>query len=165
LSALDPGTILRHLVDADVRFVLIGGMAGIFLGSTTVTQDLDICYAREKDNPAKLAAVLKALSARPRGLDRTLPAVVDARTLRNGSNFTFETSAGPLDCLAEASGGFNYTNLAPNATTEAFEGMDIPVVSLDDLVRMKRAAGRPKDLIEVENLSALREVRDRRRRT
>ncbi len=91
--------------------------------------------------------------------------MIDAQTLRNGSNFTFETSAGPLDCLAEASGGFNYTNLAPNATTEAFEGMDIPVVSLDDLIRMKRAAGRPKDLIEIENLSALREVRDRRRRT
>ena len=140
-------------------------MAGIFLGSTSVTQDLDICYARDKENLVKLAAVLKRLSARPRGLDRTLTWVLDAQTLRNGANFTFETSAGPLDCLAEATGGFNYPNLAPNATAEPFEGMEITVVSLDDLIRMKRAAGRPKDLIEVENLAALREVRDRRKRS
>lgn len=147
-----------------MRFVLIGGMAAIFLGSTSVTQDLDICYARDRENLVKLAAVLRGLSARPRGFDRTLKWVLDAQTLRNGANFTFETSAGPLDCLAAASGGFTYANLAPNATSEAFEGMTIPVVSLDDLIRMKRAAGRPKDLIEVENLAALREVRDRRRR-
>ena len=165
MKSLDPAAILRNLVDADVHFVLIGGMAAIFLGSTSVTQDLDICYARDKENLAKLAAVLKALSARPRGLNRTLPVRIDMQTLRNGANFTFETSAGPLDCLAELSGGFNYALLAPNATAELFEGMKIPVVALDDLIRMKRAAGRPKDLIEVENLSALREVRDKRRRS
>lgn len=164
MKALDPTAILRSLIDADVRFVLIGGMAGIFLGSTSVTQDLDICYARDKENLRRLAGVLRALAARPRGLDRTLPAVLDAQTLRNGANFTLETSAGPLDCLAEVSGGFNYTNLVANATTQIFEDMKIPVASLDDLIRMKRAAGRPKDLIEVENLAALREVRDRRRR-
>jgi hypothetical protein len=144
--------------------VLIGGMAGIFLGSTSVTQDLDICYARDGENLAKLATVLSALKARPRGLGRGLRVPMDAQTLRNGTNFTFETSAGPLDCIAEASGGFTYAKLVPNATTESFEGLDIPVVSLDDLIRMKRATGRPKDLIEVENLAALRDVRDRRRK-
>ena len=164
MKALDPATILRRLIDADVRFVLIGGMAAIFLGSTSVTQDLDICYARDKENLVRLAGVLKALAARPRGVDRRLRTVLDAQTLRNGSNFTFETNAGPLDCLGEASGGFDYAKLAPNATTESFEGMSVPVVSLDDLIRMKRAAGRPKDLIEIENLAALREVRDHRRR-
>ena len=163
MKALDPAAILRSLVDTDVRFVLIGGMAAIFLGSTSVTQDLDICYGRDKENLERLAAVLRALSARPRGRDRTLPWVPDAQTLRNGANFTLETSAGPLDCLAELSGGFNYASLVANATMEHFEGMEIPVVSLDDLIRTKRAAGRPKDLIEVENLAALREVRDRRR--
>jgi predicted nucleotidyltransferase len=164
MSTLDPAELLRRLVEADVRFVLIGGMAAVFLGSTSVTQDLDICYARDKQNLEKLAGVLKALRARLRGIDRRLPVVIDAQALRDGSNFTFETSAGPFDCLAEPSGGFTYENLAPNSTKESFEGMDIPVVSLDDLIRMKRAAGRPKDLIEVENLAALREVRDRRRR-
>jgi predicted nucleotidyltransferase len=164
LSALDPAALLRSLVDADVRFVLIGGMAGIFLGSTSVTQDLDICYARDRENLTKLASVLSALKARPRGVERRLRVPIDAQTLRNGANFTFATTAGPLDCIAETSGGFSYEKLAPNATKEPFEGMDIPVVSLDDLIRMKRAAGRPKDLIEVENLAALREVRDRRRR-
>ena len=43
-------------------------------------------------------------------------------------------------------------------------GSNVPVASLDDLIRMKRAAGRNKDLIEVENLSALREVRDSQER-
>lgn len=160
MRPLEPSAILSALVAAKVDFVLIGGMAGTFLGSTTITQDLDICYSRDRDNLARLASALAALDARPRGLDRTLPFRLDAQTLLNGGSFTFETTAGPLDCLAETSGGFNYANLRPNATVLPFEGLAIPVTSLDDLIRMKRAAGRNKDLIEVENLSALREVRD-----
>ena len=160
MTALDAGAILRTLAAHQVRFLLIGGMAGVFHGSTTITQDLDICYAVDRADFERLASALLELGVRPRGMDPELPFRADAQTLRNGANFTFDSHAGPLDCLAEASGGFTYEKLLPASTIYPFEGLDVPVVSLDDLIRMKRAAGRNKDLIEVENLSALREVRD-----
>jgi hypothetical protein len=108
--------------------------------------------------------VLKSVGARPRRLERGLPYRLDAQALRNGSNFTLETSLGDLDCLGEASGGFTYERVVRAAERLEVEGTELLVVSLDDLIRMKRAAGRNKDRIEVENLSALREVRDQESR-
>jgi hypothetical protein len=91
-----------------------------------------------------------------------VPFKVDARTLKAGLNFTFATKHGAFDCLGEAS-GYDYEQLLRNADLMDLVDTKLPVASLDDLIRMKRAAGRNKDLIEVENLSALREVRERRR--
>ena len=75
-------------------------------------------------------------------------------------NFTFDTKYGPFDCIGEASGYFDYEQLRRNADEMDLLESNVFVASLDDLIRMKRAAGRNKDLIEVENLAALREVRD-----
>jgi predicted nucleotidyltransferase len=77
-------------------------------------------------------------------------------------NFTFDTKHGAFDCLGEPSGRFDYEQLKRNAEELDIFGMTIHVASLDDLIRMKRAAGRAKDLIEVENLAALRDVREGR---
>lgn len=133
-------------------------------GSTSVTRDLDVCYSRERTNLERLAAALHELGARLRGADMGLPFRPDAKTLKAGMNFTFETKHGSFDCLGEPSGNFNYDQLRPNAEELDLDGLRVRVASLDDLIRLKRAAGRAKDLIEVENLSALREVRERRRR-
>ena len=129
-----------------------------------MTEDIDVIYSRDRANVKRLATALSALDARLRGAPPGLPFKPDPPTLRNGLNFTFETRLGPLDCLGEAAGGFSYDNLVRNAELYPIEGLEIPTASLDDLIRMKRAAGRIKDRIEVENLSALREVRDQRGR-
>lgn len=160
MSGFEPVAILRVLVRHEVRFIVIGGIAGNLLGSTSVTRDLDVLYDRDVTNIARLAEALQDLGARLRGVDDTLPFRIDAHALRNGSNFTFTTRLGDLDCLGEASGRSTYATLVATAETMEVEDIQIRVVSLDDLIRMKRAAGRNKDLIEVENLSALREVRD-----
>ena len=73
-----------------------------------------------------------------------------------------QTKFGAFDCLGEASGGFAYEQLKESAEELDVSGVNISVASLDDLIRMKRAAGRRKDLIEVENLAALRDVREGR---
>jgi hypothetical protein len=155
----DAAGILRILVTRGVRFVVIGGTAGNLLGSTTVTHDIDICYARDAGNLEALAAALRDLEVSLRGADPGLPFKVDARTLRIGLNFTFDTRLGPFDCLGETTGGFSYELLQPNIETVPLSGIEIPVCSLDDLIRMRRAAGRIKDLVDMENLSALRDVR------
>ena len=158
----DAAGIIRVLLDKRVRFVVIGGIAGNLLGSTNVTHDIDVCYARDAENLEALATALRDLEASLRGADPGLPFKLDARTLRNGLNFTFNTRLGPLDCLGETSGKFTYDVLRPNVETVPLADMSVEVSSLDDLIRMKRATGRARDMAEVENLSALRDVRQGR---
>jgi hypothetical protein len=156
----DPRPILGVLVHHQVSFVVIGGIAASLQGSTTITNDFDICYARDKENLERLAAALNELQATLRGVREPVAFLLDARTLKAGLNFTFDTTYGPFDCLGAASGGFEFEQLRRNADAMELVSTKVLVASLDDLIRMKRAAGRNKDLIELENLSALREVRD-----
>jgi hypothetical protein len=152
----DPARALRALRDADVDFILIGGLAANLHGSPSVTQDLDICHARDPENLRRLSDVLNALHARLRGVDDEVPFILDDRTLRAGGSFTFVTDAGSLDILAMPSGVEGFEELARSAVPMTFAGMQVKVTSLDDLIRMKQAAGRPKDRIELEVLGALR---------
>jgi hypothetical protein len=85
----------------------------------------------------------------------------DARTLRTGGRFTL-TTAGDLDLLATPDPGFDYERLLGSAVSTIVAGHPVQIASLADLIDMKRAAGRPKDRIELEILGALREELDRR---
>jgi hypothetical protein len=156
LRALE--TLTRHGVD----FVVIGAYAGRLLGSPTVTRDLDLCYSRERDNLERLAGALTKLHARLRGAPPDLPFKLDARSLRAGDSFTFVTDAGDLDILGTPTGTDGYPDLVRSAQVMDLDGLRIRVVHIDDLIRMKRAAGRPKDLIEAEVLGAVRDEIDRR---
>jgi hypothetical protein len=145
-----------------VRFIVIGGLAGRLWGSPTMTNDTDICYARDAGNLARLADALRKVGARLRGVDEDVPFLLDAKTLANGQNFTFETTLGPLDILGAPSGIRDFEELAANAVDfDLGAGLVVPVCDLDDLIRMKRAAGRAKDRVELEILAAVREERDR----
>jgi hypothetical protein len=164
--ALDPPGLLRVLVERDVRFIVVGGIAGALHGSTTMTADLDILYERDAANLDRLAEALAELHAVRRDPPTGVKAPVDARALRNGANFLLSTDRGDLDCIAETpSGGFTYEQVAPTALRMAIDReLVVEVASLDELIRMKRATGRPKDRIEVETLAALRNVREHRGR-
>ncbi len=153
----DPGRALDALTDLGVRFVVIGGIAGNALGSDLITTDLDICYARDRGNLERLTEALRALHARLRGAPEDVPFMLDARTLEAGDSFTFITDAGSLDCLGTPSGTKGFESLNANALDAEIEGVPVRVVALTDLIRMKRAAGRPKDRAALEILGALRE--------
>lgn len=148
---------LRALADHDVRFVLIGGHAGLVHGSSLVTRDVDVCYDRDPGNLGRLTTALHAMHARLRGVDEDVPFVLDARTLCVGDSFTFETDHGAVDVLATPSGTRGYPDLAAGATRTDLGGFEVDVCSLDDLIRMKRATGRLKDSFAVEVLLALRD--------
>ena len=155
---IDPIAALRRLTEHGVRYLLIGGQAGLAHGSSLLTNDLDVCYERSPENLERLAVALRSMDARLRGVDEDVPFILDARTLRNGDSFTFDTEFGAVDVLATPSGTRGYDDLAQGASTMDVGGFDVDVVSLDDLIRMKRAAGRAKDAYAVEVLVALRDA-------
>ena len=158
----DPIVAARTLVEHRVRFVVIGGFAGRLWGSPAVTNDLDVCYSRDGENLGRLASALKELKARLRGVGEDVPFRLDARALEAGDHFTFETRAGNLDILGFPAGSGGFEKLVRTAEEmEIDKGLRVRVASLEDLIQMKRAAGRPKDLIEVEILSALRDELER----
>jgi hypothetical protein len=153
----DPLAGLRTLVDHAVRFVVIGGYAAALRGSPMMTGDIDICPARDRQNLDRLAASLRVLGARLRGAPADAPFQLDGRTLEAGDHLTFATDTGPIDCLATPAGTDGFADLDASATDEDLDGLVVRVASLDDLIRMKRAADRPQDRIAVEWLSALRD--------
>lgn len=152
----DRERLLRALIDGRVEMVVIGGVAGNLLGSPVVTYDVDICYARDEANLGRLAKVLVDLGASLRGAPEGLPFRLDARTLRNGDSFTFTTRVGDLDILGTPSGTEGFDDLVRRAEWYDIDDLSLRVASIDDLIRMKRAAGRPKDLMAIEELGALR---------
>jgi hypothetical protein len=151
---------LRTLTNYGVRFVLIGGLGARLHGSTTVTNDVDVCYARDEANLERLALALRALHARLRGVDDDLPFILDAATIRAGDRFTFVADTGSLDILGSPTGTAGFEDLEAGSEEVDLGGFTIRVASLEDLIRMKRASARPKDLIEIEVLGALRDEID-----
>lgn len=141
----DPVPLLAALSRGGVDFVLIGGVAGGSYGSAYGTFDVDVAYARDRDNLERLAAVLREIGVTLRGAPPDLPFQLDAKTLANGANFTFATRYGALDILAEPAGAPPYDQLKLRSTTITVGGREIRVASLDDLIAMKEATGRAKD--------------------
>jgi hypothetical protein len=156
--AFDPLRVLGTLTECGVRFVVIGGYAAALWGSTSVTVDIDVCYAHDARNLEALAVALRQLNARLRGPNDEVPFVLDAKTLAMGDHFTFDTDAGPLDCLGLPAGSGGYGALERTAEIKNLGGgLEVKVASLEDIMLMKKAAGRPKDLVELEILGKLRE--------
>lgn len=141
---------------------MIGGLAAVTHGAPFVTQDVDVCYARDPDDLERLATALREVHAELRGAPAGLPFRLDAKTLRAGDSFTLTTDVGWVDIIATPTGTNGYDDLARTAVPYELFGHRVLVASVDDLIRMKRAAGRPKDLLAVEELGALREELDNR---
>jgi hypothetical protein len=155
--AFDPVAMFHVLDEHDVRYVVIGGIAAAAHGSPTLTGDLDICYDRAEENLDALAAALRELGARLRGVEDEVPFQLDRATLAAGDHFTFTTRVGDFDCMATPAGVEGYGDLSANAVAVDLDGLTVSMASVDDLIRMKNATGRPKDRVEVEILGALRD--------
>jgi hypothetical protein len=161
---LDVNEMLGRLARAEVDFVVIGGVALILLGSPRLTRDLDIVFAPDDDNLKALSHVLQELDATLREADADLPFVPDAGTLRNVTLLTLDTSAGWLDVHREVGGAPAYEELKRGAEKKDVGDSRVLVASPDDLIAMKRAAGRTIDLADIEELEAIKRLRARKRR-
>ncbi|MDX6697286.1 MAG: hypothetical protein QOE65_683 [Solirubrobacteraceae bacterium] len=153
-----PRRLLRELVARGVDFVVVGGMAMVLHGSARVTRDLDLSYAIDGANLDLLGRVLIDLGAKLRGVDEDVPFVPDGRTLRRTGILTLDTPAGWLDLLFQPAGAPPYEELRRRAVRMDLGGFGVLVASLDDLAAMKRAAGRPIDLIDLEEIEVIRRL-------
>ena len=104
----DFASVLAALNEAQVRFVLIGGLAMMSHGSAHITQDIDIFYDREPRNSSMLVQALKGHAPRLRGAPEGLPFFWDERTLKDTSNLTLETDLGAVDLLGHVSGADSF---------------------------------------------------------
>jgi predicted nucleotidyltransferase len=148
---------LECLNSAGVDFIVVGGVAAILHGSARFTLDLDIVYGRSRPNLERLVLALAPHRPYLRGAPPGLPFLWDISTLKRGLNFTLTTQLSDLDLLGEVAGGGGYDDLLPWIEEIEVGSNKYRVVTLDKLIELKRAAGRPKDLEAIAELDALRE--------
>jgi hypothetical protein len=160
-----PTRLLRALTDGNVDFVVVGGVAVVVVQALPrFTNDLDITYATDAANLEALGAMLAEIGARLRGVDEDLPFVADARALRQTQILMLETGHGALDLRVDPPGAPRYEAMRDGADRIELDGAEVRIASIDDLITMKRAAGRPQDLLDIEALEIARRRRGRRRR-
>lgn len=150
--------LLEALADADVDFIVVGGLAAIAHGSARLTQDIDVVYARHEGNLEKLTEALAQHEPYLRGAPPGLPFKWDVATLLHGLNFTLETSLGDIDVLGEITGGGRYGDLLAHTIELTLFQRPVLCLDLEKLIETKRAAGRPKDFEAIAELEALRET-------
>jgi hypothetical protein len=158
----DFGRLLQALTAGHVEFIVIGGFAATAHGSAHVTVDLDVVYRRTPENMHRLEQALAPMSPYLRGAPPGLPFRFDIATIERGLNFTLRTTAGDLDLIGEAAGGGTYDVLLPHSEVRALLGLECRFVTLDMLIRLKRAAGRARDLERVAELEALQQEKQSR---
>jgi predicted nucleotidyltransferase len=151
--------VLRVMHEHHVRCIVIGGWAAILHGSARSTSDVDLVYDRNVENLKCLVAALGSQQPYLRGAPSGLPFHWDERTIEGGLNFALTTSLGDLDLLGEVAGGGRYEQLLPFTQEVSVFGFPCRVVSLEGLIKLKRAAGRPKDLEAIAELQTLLEER------
>lgn len=152
---------VRVLADARVEYIIVGGVAGNVHGALRTTLDLDVVYGRSQANVERLVAALAPYEPYLRGAPEGLPFALDVETVFRGLNFTLTTTIGDIDLLGDVTGGGGYEQLVGRAQPVELEGRRCLVVTLETLIALKRAAGRPRDREALAELEALLEERNR----
>jgi len=166
-ARFDPARLLQTLHDARVDYVIIGGFAVIAYGVIRTTQDLDICPDPALANLERLASVNRQLHAENLGTGDIRPEEfpfdpTDADQLAEGGNFRMQTDLGVLDVMQWVPGIASepaYSTLAPASVEAQIEQVPVRVCALEHLRLMKRTAGRPQDLQDLEDLAAAQPAR------
>jgi hypothetical protein len=161
IAPFDPERLLEALSRHKVNFILIGALAARLHGFPRLTADADITPAEDKPNLERLAAALNELDAKvyTESVPGGLAFDCSSATLARARMWNLVTSAGRLDIAFEPAGVEGYDDLKKEAERfEAF-GVRFLVASLDDIIRSKEAAGRPKDLDDVAILRAMKRMK------
>jgi hypothetical protein len=149
---LDPESIFAALDAHRVEYVVVGGIAVQAHGHVRMTNDIDLIPAPTPENLQRLATALAQLQARvlnPGAEDLA----IDANMLSRATLWQLSTVHGDLDVLHDAPGAAPYPQLRKRALVIVLGEHRIPIAARDDLIRMKRASGRPVDLADIAALT------------
>ena len=159
--------VLEALGRAEVRYLVVGGVAVVLHGYLRTTADLDLVIALDAVNVRRAVSALEGLGYRPRA---PVPAAqfadpeIRRRWVREKglTVFSFWSDKRPrLEVVLFASEPFPFDDAFARAVHVQLGGQLVPVVSLEDLIALKRAAGRPQDAADIERLMMLAEERRR----
>lgn len=156
-APLDLARLLGVLREHEVAFVVVGGLAAIAHGSRRMTLDLDVIPRPDAANFERLAAAIEALGVPPGVVGDGRFASIDPHDgvdLARSRNLSLRTVAGQLDVLNAATNAPPYDELEARGVALAIAGVPVRVVGFDDLIAMKQASGRPKDLQDVADMTA-----------
>jgi predicted nucleotidyltransferase len=143
------GRILEGLNEAGVRYVLIGGIALIRHGVVRATRDVDAVFDPAPDNVERIRTLVSRWGAtRPDGSPVPEGAISGERSVH------LSTEAGELDLVSEKAAGISFSDLLTRAEPKKVDGVEAHICSLADLVAMKRAVGRERDLVDLADLRA-----------
>lgn len=149
--------LLQRLVEAEVEFVLVGGLAVNAWGYVRGTRDVDLVPAASPESLAKLESVLRDLDGRVEVEGRLLDADSIKPFLRTGDRTLVLTSLGRVDILQGLPQIPRFEVLDAAATEVDMDGLIVRVCSLEHLLEMKRASDRPRDRDDLEALEAAQE--------
>ena len=147
LSPLSPDfrDLLSELSVAEARFLIVGGYAVAFHGRPRATKDLDVWVDATKDNAPRVMRALRAFGAPLQGL-------VESDLESPGVGLQIGVPPQRIDVLTDVS-GLRFEEAWPNRVEVSIEpDLCCPFLGLGDLLRNKRAAGRPQDLADVAAL-------------
>lgn len=156
-ASVDFGGLLRHLDAHGVRFVVVGGVAGILLGASLATYDLDVVYDTAADNLANLDRALKAIGAHYRDPAGRMIEPTEERLASHQFNL-LSTRLGSLDLLQCVSGSRRYADLVERSAIFEIGEIQIRVIDLETLIESKAFANRPKDQWALLQLRRLQEL-------
>jgi predicted nucleotidyltransferase len=146
--------LLRKLVEQNVEFVLVGGLAATFHGARRITEDLDVCVPFTLENVKKVLASLAGVN--PRYRERPdLPFKTDPAYYVGFKNLYLMTDAGQLDLMGEIGGIGGYTEALKESIEIDAVGSKVRLLSLAALIKGKRAVARRKDLEALRELEAI----------
>jgi hypothetical protein len=154
VSGFAPERIFAALRDRRVDYVTVGGIAVIAHGVVRATVDVDIVPSPASENLARLARAIESLAGAPSGAPET---PVTPELLARDANMRFDTPAGPLDVLCAEPYRRLYADLRARALVVDLDGVEIVVVSRNDLIRLKAGTGRDRDVLDIGDLLALDE--------
>lgn len=162
MAELDIRGLLQELIAQEVDFLIIGGVAVGYHGHVRATKDVDVVPAPDPANLERLTRVLVQLEAKVEGADdfdsNELPDPLDPAVLGEGGNWVLATRLGRLDIMQWIGDEALWERLSPAAIEDEIGGLRIKMVSYDDLVALKRLAGRPEDLADLQRLAEVREA-------
>jgi len=152
----DARELFRALANRDIEYVTIGGIAIQAYGGQRLTQDLDVAIAASAENIERLASALLDLDARILGPDGQRSSLVPtAPLLASSDQWHLITVHGPLDIVTLPAHLGSFADMRARAHEVPLGDLSIPIAHRDDLLKMKRAAGRPQDLADVRLLESL----------